>query len=60
MVGDSVADMQAARACGMRAVLVRTGEAHDTAAAFADHVFDDVLKAARFIVSANSPSEVAA
>jgi D,D-heptose 1,7-bisphosphate phosphatase len=49
LIGDSAADMAAARACGVRAVLVRTGESRGSAAAEADFVFDTVLEAANFI-----------
>jgi D,D-heptose 1,7-bisphosphate phosphatase len=51
MIGDSAADIQAAAACGVTSVLVRTGEVEDTALleTQSDFAFDDVLRAARFI-----------
>jgi D,D-heptose 1,7-bisphosphate phosphatase len=56
-IGDSAADMAAARACGIKAVLVRTGETSDAAIDFADFVFDTVLEAANFIVGSEATFE---
>ena len=52
MIGDSASDLAAAKACGVTSVLVRTGNAADAAdlEAAADFVFDDLLRAAEFIV----------
>ena len=53
MIGDSAADLAAAKACGVTSVLVRTGGATNITdlEAAADFVFDDLLQAAEFIVS---------
>lgn len=56
LIGDSTMDIQTARNCGVRAVLLRTGlggrDQHYDAAP--DYVFDDLLAAARFIVQQNA------
>ena len=53
MVGDSAMDLEAARAAGVRSVLVRTGEEAPGAdlEAKADFVFDDLGQAVDFIVA---------
>jgi histidinol-phosphate phosphatase family protein len=56
LIGDRTGDIQTARNCGLRAVLLRTGiggrdQRYDAAP---DYVFDDLLAAARFIVQQNS------
>lgn len=55
-IGDSLRDLQAARAVGARGMLVRSGKGRATEAAFADsagelEVFDNLLQAARFLVA---------
>jgi histidinol-phosphate phosphatase family protein len=52
MIGDSTADMLAARKCGLRSVLVRTGEAGADGKypISPDYEFEDILEAATFIV----------
>jgi mannose-1-phosphate guanylyltransferase/phosphomannomutase len=56
LIGDRTGDIQTARNCGMRAVLLRTGIGgrDQRYAAAPDYVFDDLLAAARFIVQQNS------
>jgi histidinol-phosphate phosphatase family protein len=60
LIGDSTRDIQTARNCDVRAVLLRTGvggrDQHYAAAP--DYVFDDLLAAARFIVQQNSAANV--
>lgn len=53
MVGDSLRDLEAARAAGARAVLVRTGHGREaeSAGAEADFVADDLAAAAGWIIS---------
>jgi histidinol-phosphate phosphatase family protein len=56
LIGDSTMDIQTARNCGVRAVLLRTGigGSDQRYAAAPDYVFDDLLAAARFIVQQNT------
>jgi D,D-heptose 1,7-bisphosphate phosphatase len=54
MVGDSVADLKAASAAGVKSVLVRTGEPTAGVEAMADYIFDDLRQAVDFIVRATS------
>jgi len=52
LIGDRTGDIQTARNCGVRAVLLRTGSGgrDQRYSATPDYVFDDLLAAARFIV----------
>jgi D,D-heptose 1,7-bisphosphate phosphatase len=59
-IGDKASDLGAGRAARTRTVLVRTGYGHEEAGRLApdaapDHVADDLLQAARWVVA--SPSE---
>ena len=51
MIGDRTSDVQTAHNCGVRSVLLRTGNggSDQRCSAAPDHVFDDLLAAARFI-----------
>lgn len=54
-IGDSLRDLDAARAVGARGILVRSGKGRATEAALGEpwsglEVFDDLLQAARFLV----------
>lgn len=53
LIGDSTADLSAARRAGVRSILVRTGEAgaDDKCPATPDYEFADLFEAANFIVS---------
>ncbi len=55
-IGDSLRDLEAARAVGARGILVRSGKGRITEKAFGDsetgvEVFDDLLHAARFLIA---------
>jgi D-glycero-D-manno-heptose 1,7-bisphosphate phosphatase len=55
-IGDSLRDLEAARAVGARGILVRSGNGRATEQSFGNsgsgfEVFDDLLQAARFLVS---------
>jgi D,D-heptose 1,7-bisphosphate phosphatase len=52
MIGDTARDLMAARACGVRFVLVRGGEGDADLEAQSDLAFDDVVAAATFIAGA--------
>ena len=56
MVGDSTADLAAARAAGVKAILVRTGHAGQDGkhAAAPDFVFDNLEQAVQFILKQSS------
>ena len=55
LIGDRTGDIQTARNCGVRAVLLRTGSGgrDQRYKAVPDFVFDDLLAAARFIANQN-------
>ncbi len=61
MVGDKADDIEAGKRAGCLTVLVRTGQGQAAAATLAatgsgpDHIVDDLMAAARFIVSGPAP-----
>ncbi|MGA2349384.1 MAG: HAD-IIIA family hydrolase [Terracidiphilus sp.] len=59
LIGDRTSDIQTARNCGVRAVLLRTGIGgrDQRYAAAPDYMFDDLLAAARFIAQQNSAAK---
>lgn len=60
MIGDKPADLELGRRCGMRTVLVRSGYGRQTEAAgpVADFICDDLLTAARALLSSMSDLEL--